>query len=131
MIRYSLRCRNEHDFESWFRSAEDYDSLVAADRVACPDCADTSVSKAPMAPRVRASDKAVSPAEVMRKVREHVESTSEYVGDKFVTEARAMHDGEAPERPIYGEARLDEAKKLVEDGIPALPLPFVPKRKTN
>ena len=42
-----------------------------------------------------------------------------------------MHDGEKPHRPIYGEAKPEEAKKLVEDGVPALPLPFIPKQKTN
>ena len=42
-----------------------------------------------------------------------------------------MHNGEAPERAIYGEARLDEAKKLLEDGVPVAPLPFLPNRKAN
>ncbi len=42
-----------------------------------------------------------------------------------------MHEGTAPERSIYGEARPDEAKKLLEDGIPVAPLPFLPGRKTN
>ncbi|MEO1331817.1 MAG: DUF1178 family protein, partial [Pseudomonadota bacterium] len=55
----------------------------------------------------------------------------EYVGTSFATEARAIHDGEAPERAIYGEARADEAAKLVKDGVPVAPLPFIPDRKTN
>ena len=42
-----------------------------------------------------------------------------------------MHDGEVPHRPIYGDVKPDEAKKLIEDGVPALPLPFIPKQKTN
>ena len=50
---------------------------------------------------------------------------------KFADEARKMHDGDAPERAIYGEAKLDDAKKLIEDGVPVAPLPFMPKRKTN
>jgi hypothetical protein len=49
----------------------------------------------------------------------------------FAAEARAIHEGTAPERSIYGEARGDEAKKLIEDGIPVAPLPFIPKSKTN
>jgi len=64
-------------------------------------------------------------------LRKHVEANSEYVGMQFAKEARAMHDGDAPGRAIYGEARLDEAKKLVEDGIPVAPLPFMPKAKTH
>jgi hypothetical protein len=53
------------------------------------------------------------------------------VGTDFVKQARAMHEGEAPERAIHGEARLDEARKLAEEGIPVMPLPFLPNRKAN
>ncbi|AMY70716.1 hypothetical protein AKL17_3492 [Frigidibacter mobilis] len=49
----------------------------------------------------------------------------------FASEARAIHDGDAPDRAIYGEARLDEARKLIEDGVPVAPLPFMPGRKSN
>jgi hypothetical protein len=42
-----------------------------------------------------------------------------------------MHDGDAPEKAIYGEAKLDEARKLLEDGVPVLPLPFRPTGKDN
>jgi hypothetical protein len=53
------------------------------------------------------------------------------VGLSFAKEARAMHLGEAPERSIYGEAKLDDARKLLEEGVPVTPLPFAPKRKSN
>ena len=89
-----------------------------------------------MAPRVRtkATDPAAAKAErdaAIAKLRDHVETNSDYVGGDFAKEARMMHEGNAPERSIYGEAKLEDAKKLVEDGIPALPLPFIPKRKAN
>lgn len=67
----------------------------------------------------------------LRKMRAAVEANSDYVGEKFVDEARAMHLGDAPERAIYGEAKIDEARELIEEGISVLPLPFVPGRKTN
>ena len=67
----------------------------------------------------------------MRALRRQVEENSEYVGVNFVTEARRMHQGDAPERAIYGEARPEEAKRLIEDGVPIAPLPFFPARKTN
>ena len=60
-----------------------------------------------------------------------MEQNSEYVGTEFAAEARAMHEGDTPERSIYGEANQEDARKLAEDGIPAVPLPFVPKQKTN
>jgi len=69
--------------------------------------------------------------QAMAEMRRKVEENSDYVGKDFATEARAMHLGEAPERSIYGEARLEEAKELIEEGIPVAPLPFMPNRKTN
>ena len=60
-----------------------------------------------------------------------VEESSDYVGLSFAAEARKMHEGEAPERSIWGEARPDEARALIEDGIPVAPLPFRPRRSTN
>jgi hypothetical protein len=53
------------------------------------------------------------------------------VGLNFAAEARRIHAGDAPERSIYGEARADDARALIEDGVPVAPLPFVPGRKTN
>jgi len=64
-------------------------------------------------------------------LRAEVEAKSEYVGMNFVAEARAMHEGDAPERSIYGEAKPEEAIKLLEEGVPVAPLPFMPARKVN
>jgi len=69
--------------------------------------------------------------QAIAELRRKVEDNSDYVGRDFVTQARAMHEGDAPGRAIYGEAKLDEAKALIEEGIPVLPLPFRPNRKTN
>ncbi len=65
------------------------------------------------------------------ELRRKVEDNSDYVGKDFVSQARAMHEGDAPGRAIHGEAKLEEAKALVEEGIPVMPLPFLPSRKTN
>ena len=73
-----------------------------------------------------------NPAEQkLAEMRREVEQNSEYVGMKFADQARAMHDGDTPNRAIYGEAKPAEAKKLIEDGVPVLPLPFMPGRKVN
>lgn len=74
-----------------------------------------------------ATDKATD----LENMRTHVEQNSDYVGSDFVREARAMHDGETPARSIHGEAKFEEAKALVENGVPVMALPFVPKRKLN
>jgi hypothetical protein len=145
MIRYTLTCTKGHGFDSWFASASGYESLHKAGQVACPVCGDTAVEKALMAPAVRPARKAAAvPAEkpdlkapaseieeALAELRRQVEENSDYVGVNFVAEARAMHEGTAPERSIYGEARPEEARKLLEDGIPVAPLPFLPARKAN
>lgn len=154
MIRYALKCSDDHGFESWFASAEAFDGLYSAGMVCCPVCGSSDVEKALMAPQVRTSRRKAArrtdapddspqpearplgaPAseveKALRKLREQVEKTSEYVGLDFAAEARKMHAGEAEERAIYGEAKPDEAKRLIEDGIPVAPLPFIPQRKTN
>jgi hypothetical protein len=137
MIRYALRCEKEHDFESWFGSAEAYDRLRAVGHVACPDCGSTTVDKALMAPSVTPSrSKALAaprdPREAaLAELRRKVEENSEYVGLEFASEARRIHEGDAPERSIYGEAKLDDARRLIEDGVPVAPLPFLPKARAN
>lgn len=148
MIRYSLSCDAGHGFESWFQSAAAWGTLQASEMINCPVCGSTKVEKALMAPTVRPARNAapaapdtparplssppVSEAEqAMAALRAKIEASSEYVGLNFAAEARAIHDGDAPERAIYGEAKPDEAKRLIEDGIPVAPLPFIPVRKTN
>lgn len=143
MIRYALACDRAHEFESWFQSAEAFDRLLAAGHVACAVCGSDKVTKLLMAPSVRPARKAEATArpdlgtpanpleEAMMAMRRHVEENSEYVGVNFAAEARAMHEGTAPERAIYGETHRDEAKKLIEEGVPVAPLPFLPTRRAN
>lgn len=144
MIRYTLTCADGHRFESWFQSADAFDTLLASGRVTCAVCGSGKVEKSLMAPNV-ATDKATEPpatppsltapaspaeqalAELKRRVEEH----SDYVGPRFAKEARDMHAGLTPERAIHGEARIEEARKLLDEGIPIAPLPFTPGRKTN
>ena len=139
MIKYALKCDDGHAFESWFASAEAYDSLLKAGHVSCAACGSTRIAKALMAPRVktaRAEEAAPEtvpedPAAALAKLRKEVESNATYVGGDFAREARAQHLGDVPDRPIFGEARPEEAKSLIEDGVPVAPLPFIPTRKAN
>ncbi|MDF3852846.1 DUF1178 family protein [Paracoccus sp. P2] len=139
MIRYALRCEKGHDFDGWFRSSDGFESLRAAGQVTCTHCGSAQVDKALMAPRVAQSrDEAPdlhSPRNdheaALERLRRHVEENSDYVGMSFAAEARAMHEGLAPERAIHGEARLEEARKLLEDGIPVAPLPFRSRQRAN
>ena len=144
MIQFSLRCSNDHRFDSWFQSSEAYDKLERAGMVSCAICGVTSVSKAVMAPRLRPARDDTPPAprpataaaqptpeQALAALKQHIEAHSDYVGQDFAREARAIHDGTAPDRAIYGEARPEDARRLIEDGVPIAPLPFIPRRKTN
>jgi len=148
MIQFTLKCADGHRFDSWFQSAAAFDKLHAAGMVSCAICGNTQVEKAIMAPRVQASRSRdgipdpkpqtapeppqATPAEqALAEFKRHVEANSEYVGVNFAREARDMHDGLTPERSIYGEAKPEDARKLIEEGIPVAPLPFVPGRKSN
>jgi hypothetical protein len=137
MICYDLVCAAGHAFDSWFSTASGYDTLHIAGQVTCPVCGTTAVEKALMAPNV--STDRTRPISTPRDgreaalaaLREKVEQGSDYVGMNFVAEARAMHAGDAPERSIYGEAKPEEARALIEEGVPVAPLPFMPTRKAH
>lgn len=132
MIRYRLNCASGHDFESWFASGADFDRLEAAGHLSCAVCGSSEVEKAVMAPQLaqpgpeeKPLSKPASPAEqALRELRAKFEAKAENVGRGFATEARRIHEGEAPERPIYGEAKLDDARALIDDGIAVAPLPW-------
>lgn len=137
MIRYALRCTEDHRFEAWFGSSADYDRLHAAGHVTCAICGIPEVEKDLMAPQLGAGgggtarplSAPASPAEqALTELRRKIEANSENVGRDFAREARRIHDGEAPARAIIGEARPAEAKALVEDGVPIAPLPWGRKR---
>lgn len=148
MIRYSLRCAADHGFESWFAGADAFATLLSAGQLACPVCGASEIRKDLMAPAVRHARKAAmtaagsqdrpdlsAPASALEAeiaaLRRQIEANSDYVGVNFVTEARRMHAGDTPSRPIHGEAKPEEARQMIEDGLPVAPLPFLPARKVN
>ena len=155
MISFSLKCENNHQFDGWFRSSIDYEDQVKKGLISCPNCNNKKISKALMSPAVRSSKKMDNKTvnqktndnlrgsekrvvagdydirQALRNFRSYVEKNCENVGENFANEARSMYLGEAPERSIYGEAKADDAKKLIDDGIPVMPLPFLPAKKTN
>ena len=129
MIVFDLACSMGHVFEAWFGSQTDYDDQRARKLVSCPMCGDGHVDKAPMAPRISGtrSNDAPDPKQVMQAMmmaQRRMLAKSEDVGDRFASEARAIHAGDSEERLIHGQATPAEAKKLIEEGVPVAPLPF-------
>ena len=128
MIRFSLSCEHDHEFEGWFRSNDDFETQKKRGFVECPACGSNKVEKALMAPAVSTGRKrekmALAMGEQQKKAMAQLKALSEkmrenadYVGDKFAEEARKIHFGETDPRGIYGEATPDEARSLAEDGV--------------
>ncbi len=143
MIKYALLCEHDHTFEGWFSVSGDFDDQQVKGQLECPYCASKTVRKAIMSPAV-AGTKASGPSEptaemrgmmmqAMGEVRRHVEDNFDYMGDRFASEARAIHEGKSEDRGIYGEATPVEVRDLVKDGIQVAPLPPKPptKRELN
>jgi hypothetical protein len=136
VIRYALRCDQDHGFEAWFSASADYDAQSARGLVECPHCGSPAVSKQIMSPAVSGtrrrdaeSDRAklqTMMTRAVREVRSHVEANFDYVGDAFAREARDIHEGRSEKRDIYGEATPAEVKKLKDDGVPCAALPSLP-----
>ena len=132
MILFKLRCAAEHEFEAWFRDGAAYERQAGRGEIACPDCGNSVIEKAPMAPRVARQDRTPatppSPAQLrhmLQAVRRHVETSCENVGDRFAEEARAIHRGETEARGIYGDATQDESQALADEGIEVARIPWV------
>jgi len=152
MIVFDLSCKNGgHVFEIWFGSSADYEDQKARGLVSCPYCGSTDIEKAVMAPAVaakgnRRSDPAPgtvpaaanipSPEQFkamvskLAEVQSKMLEGSEYVGTSFAEEARSMHLGEQESRAIHGQTSPEEAKALIEEGVPVAPL-LLPVRPPN
>jgi len=148
MIVFDLACKNGgHVFEIWFGSSADYEDQKARGLVSCPYCGSADIDKAVMAPNVapkgnQRSDSPAQPAQVATPVAANMPSPeafkemvsklaevqskmlegSDYVGGRFAEEARSMHLGEQESRPIHGQTSAEEARALIEEGVPVAPL---------
>ena len=144
MIVFDLGCANNHRFEGWFDSNEDYERQVGSKLVACPLCGNAEVARLPHATHIRSAGREApartdsSPAtpqqyanvgnDALAKVIEHIVKNTEDVGPAFPEEARKIHYRETPERKIRGTASREEVDALREEGIEVVALPVAAHR---
>jgi hypothetical protein len=155
MIHYQLRCSQSHEFDGWFKDSAAFEKQARGGLVECPECGDSKIERALMAPAVPKKGRAMSPpaeptspppagapvaapkatagplpAQVfamLQRMRSEVEKNCDYVGGQFADEARKIHRGESEKRGIYGEATPEQAEALAEDGIEVSQIPWVPR----
>lgn len=153
MIVFDLQCGHGHGFEGWFGSSADYSNQLQRGLLACPHCGSEVVTKAPMAPAVgRKGNQMVTIKETtpvaggalsseakealgkLAATQSAALRQSRWVGDDFTEQSREMHYGEREAGSIHGQATLEQAKGLLEEGIAVMPLPFpvaLPPNKLN
>jgi hypothetical protein len=133
MIVFDLQCVGGCEtFEAWFRSSADYEEQRSGGLVQCPFCRSADVAKAPMAPSVPRKGSG-GPMAKLAALQAEMLKDSRWVGDQFADTARAIHCGEMDPEPVHGSATLEQAKSLVDDGVPVapLPLPVTPPNQVN
>ena len=138
MIVFNLICSHcDYAFEGWFDSSSAFESQKKRKLVNCPNCESSSVKKALVAPNVgkKSNSKKITNKKTLasniNKIKKIVEENFDYVGDKFTEEAKKIKYGETEDRPIYGEATIEQTKELIDEDISVTPLPFQSNKKNN
>jgi hypothetical protein len=103
----------------------------------CPNCESSSIKKTLVAPNVgkKSNSKKTTNkktiASNINKIKKIVEKNFDYVGDQFTEEAKKIKYGETEDRPIYGEATIEQTRELIDEDISVTPLPFQSSKKNN
>ena len=139
MIVFNLLCKDcNFEFEGWFDNSNEFINQNKKNLINCPTCNGTTIKKHLMAPNItkktntkKTSKNKKTLINNINKYKKIIEKNFDYVGDNFTEEAKKMKYGEKEERPIYGEANLEQTKELIEEEISVVPLPWTPSKKSN
>jgi len=138
MIVFNLICSTcEYEFEGWFDNSSVFESQKKKKLINCPNCESSKIKKTLVAPNVgkKSNSKKITNkktiASNINKIKKIVEENFDYVGDQFTEEAKKIKYGETEDRPIYGEATIEQTKELIDEEISITPLPFQSSKKNN
>ncbi len=139
MIVFDLICHKcNYEFEGWFDNSKEFQKQKRKNLINCPSCNSHSIQKSLMTPNLSKKTNSKNTKQtkktVINKINKYkkiIEKNYDYVGDNFTEEAKKMKYGEIKERPIYGEANIEQTKELLEEEISIVPLPWTPSKKSN
>ena len=139
MIKYNLKCSNNHEFESWFSDSLEFDRLNKKKLLECIYCSSNKIKKSIMAPMVSgiksqeenlySFKKSFSKKKKkdLLKLRNYIEKNFEFVGDKFSEKVREVYYDKKTNKAIYGTTTSEEREELEEEGIDLVSIPWVSK----
>lgn len=138
MIKYNLKCHNDHEFESWFSNSKEFEKLNKKDLLECIFCSSKKINKSIMAPRILNSKEKNNQTEMINKdlkdeknkllnLRKFIETNFDYVGKDFGKKVREVYYDKKSKKAIYGTTTPEERKELADEGIDLLSIPWVNK----
>ena len=138
MIKYNLKCLNNHEFESWFSDSNEFERLNKKRLLNCIFCSSKKITKSIMSPRVLNSKEKIEInnskdkefkkfKDDLTKLRSFVEKNFEFVGDKFAKKVRDIYYDKNKNQRIYGTTTPEEREELIEEGIELTSIPWVNK----
>ena len=138
MIKYNLKCENDHEFESWFSDSQEYDKLDKKKLLECIYCSSNRIKKSIMSPMISGKklnsdsfnifdQKLLDDRDKLIKLRKYVEKNFEFVGNKFSKKVREVYYDKKNNTSIYGTTTSKEREELAEEGIDLLSIPWVSK----
>ena len=138
MIKYNLKCKNKHEFESWFSDSQEFDRLKNKNLIECIFCQSQKVEKSIMSPRVvnsrlKNKQKQIPNVDLknfkknLLKLRKFVEKNFEYVEHNFANKVREVYYDKKSKKNIYGTTTNEEKEELKEEGIDLVNVPWIDK----
>jgi hypothetical protein len=139
MIKYLLKCKNKHEFESWFSESKEYEKLKKRKLIECIFCKSKEVNKSIMSPNIFLKNKIVEKKldnkesnkikKDLIKIIKFVEKNFRFVGDKFPKEVREIYYDNKKNKNVYGTVTLEEKLELEEEGIDLTSIPWVDNKE--
>ena len=138
MIKYNLKCHNNHEFESWFSNSKEFDKLRKQELLECIFCSSKKINKSLMAPTILNSKKKNNNIDIINKnfkdeknkllnLRKYIEKNFDYVGKEFSKKAREVYYDKKSKKAFYGTTTATEREELAEEGIDLLSIPWINK----